>query len=74
MKKLSPVAALMILAAAAPGNAQTLVGQPIHNFGLFDLNGTLVSPNDFKERCSESSSWATTEQSVGRRCPSRNKL
>jgi|GEM_PF-4193620 len=51
MKKLSLVAALMILATAAPGNAQTLVGQPIHNFGLFDLNGTLVSPNDFKERC-----------------------
>ncbi len=47
MRKLT-AGVLLFLAAAAPSVGQTLVGQPIHDFTLPDLNGTFRSPSQYR--------------------------
>jgi peroxiredoxin len=39
---------LFFAASVAPTYGQTLVGQPIHDFTLPDLNGKFRSPSEFK--------------------------
>jgi hypothetical protein len=47
MRKLA-TALLFFAASVAPTFGQTLVGQPIHDFTLPDLNGTFRSPSQYK--------------------------
>ncbi len=47
MRKLA-TALLFFAASVGPTFGQTLVGQPIHDFTLPDLNGTFRSPSQYK--------------------------
>ena len=47
MKKLA-IMLLLVAASVSSAMGDTIVGQPIHNFSLPDLNGTFRSPNQYR--------------------------
>lgn len=47
MKK-TAIALLMLVATAAAAGAQTIVGEPIHRFGLTDLDGKMHRDTDYR--------------------------